>query len=72
MDEFKNRPEPKKIKMPSLVDRSVLYDTLSFESDTPQNPKIYKTFWQTYTEEYEDYSKDNSQGLSELEFDKTN
>jgi hypothetical protein len=56
MDEFKNKPEPKKIKMPPLVDRSLLYDTMSWSDDDfgKQNS-------------YEDYSKDNSQGLSELD-----
>ncbi|NBX97567.1 hypothetical protein EBZ38_14370 [bacterium] len=66
MSDFINKPEPKKIKMPAIVDRSVLYDTLSFDDTADlSDPSEYKTFWKTKT--YEDSSKDNSQGLSELD-----
>lgn len=62
MTEFKKRVEPKKIKLPPLVDRSNLYDTLSFDSDTlsvesDSSQKIKD----------ENYNENNSQGVSELE-----
>lgn len=62
MTEFKKRVEPKKIKLPPLVDRSNLYDTLSFDIDTlsvesDSSQKIKD----------ENYNENNSQGVSELE-----
>lgn len=62
MTEFKKRVEPKKIKLPPLVDRSNLYDTLSFDSDTlsvesDSSQKIKD----------ENYNENNSQGVPELE-----
>lgn len=72
MDIFKNKKEPKKIKMPSLLDRSELYDTLSFEGDTLPDPTEYKTFWKTYSKEDEDYSENNSESISKLESDQRN
>lgn len=62
MTEFKKRVEPKKIKLPPLVDRSNLYDTLSFDSDTlsvesDSSQKIKD----------ENNNENNSQGVSELE-----
>lgn len=63
--------EPKKIKMPPLVDRSSVYDTLSFDNDTlPDSTANWniKTFWKTYTvDKDEDHNQNNSQGISELE-----
>lgn len=35
MEEKLNKPEPKKIRMPPLVDRSKMYDTMEFELDYP-------------------------------------
>lgn len=52
------RSQPKKIKMPPLVDRSMWYDTMSW-CELPK--KMEKTD--------EDYSENNSQGISELESD---
>lgn len=64
-----NRPEPKKIKMPSEVDRSSCYDTMSFRTDTSEqiNSKIQEAINWARKISYEDYRKNNSQGLSELE-----
>ena len=59
MEEKLNRPEPKKIKMPPLVDRSMEYDTMSWDSDT-------------FGTTNENHSQDNSQSISELESDSTN
>lgn len=56
MDEFKNKPEPKRIKMPPLVDRSKWYDIMEYESDIP--PTEHKD---------ENYSENNSQSISELD-----
>ena len=56
MNEFKNKPEPKKIKMPPLVDRSKDYDTMSWLEQTLETTN-------------ENYSENNSEGLSELESD---
>jgi hypothetical protein len=56
MDEMKNKPEPKKIKMPPLVDRSILYDTMSWTDDSLDAHK-----------KYENYSKNNSESVSKLE-----
>lgn len=50
--------EPKKIKMPPLVDRSMWYDTMSWCELTN---KLDKT--------NEDYSENNSQSISKLESD---
>lgn len=61
MHDFKNKREPKKIKMPPLVDRSKWYDTMSWSDD---NFGIET--------KHEDYSKNNSQSISELESDQTN
>ena len=57
-----NRPEPKKIKMPPLVDRSSVYDTLSFDNDT-----LYVGLDKSIEITDEDNRKNNSQGISELE-----
>ena len=59
MEEFKNKPEPKKIKMPSIVDRTQMYDMMSWSDDIG-------------TKENEDHTKNNTQSLSELESDKIN
>lgn len=56
MEEKLNKPEPKKIKLSPLVDRSQWYDTMSWVDDSLEKPKSY-----------EDNSQNNSQGLSELE-----
>jgi len=59
MDDYLKRRQPKKIKMPPLVDRSQAYDTLSFDSDTLyQAPK---------TVNHEDNPENDSQSISELE-----
>jgi len=62
MDDSLKRPQPKKIKMPSLVDRSQVYDTLSFDNDT-----VCNSCQQSNLVTNEDNSENNSQGLSELE-----
>lgn len=56
MEDFKKKKRAKKIKLSPLVDRSNLYDTLSFDSDTM--PIRIKD---------EDHSENNSQSISELE-----
>lgn len=56
MNEFKNKPEPKKIKMPPLVDRSRLYDTLSWDNEPL-----------TTDSSDEDYSKNNSESIPKLD-----
>lgn len=56
MNEFINKPEPKKIKMPPLVDRSQLYDTLSWDNE----PLITDS-------SDEDYSKNNSESIPKLD-----
>lgn len=59
MNDSLKRQQPKKIKMPPLVDRSEAYDTLSFDNDTLyETPKQIKD---------EDNSENNSQSISELE-----
>ena len=58
-DNLKNRPEPKKIKMPPLVDRSNAYDTMSWSDDS-------------FGRNDENNSENNSQSISELESDSTN
>lgn len=60
------RPQPKKFKMPPLVDRSVVYDTLSFDNDTLPD----KTLLDQITK-HEDNSQDNSQSVQQLESDST-
>lgn len=70
MQEYKKRTEPKKIKLAPLVDRSNVYDTLSFDNDTlPETTGNWniKTFWKTYSTDHEDNSENNSQGISKLE-----
>lgn len=62
MSEQQKRPQPKKIKMPPLVDRSQAYDTLSFDNDT-----VCNSCQQSNLVTNEDNSENNSQGLSELE-----
>lgn len=58
MNDHKKRVEPKKIKMPPLVDRSMWYDTMSWcESDSETDHKNSD----------ENNSQNNSQGISELE-----
>lgn len=57
-----NKPEPKKIKMPPLVDRSNQYDTLSFDGET-----LYNVAEQTNRNTDEDNRKNNSQSVPELE-----
>lgn len=61
MDDYLKRRQPKKIKMPPLVDRSQAYDTLSFDNDTVYNntSKPIKT--------NEDNPENDSQSISELE-----
>ena len=56
MDEFKNRPEPKRIKMPPLVDRSKWCDTMEYESDLSLKK-----------DKDENYSENNSESISELD-----
>jgi len=56
MNEFINKPEPKKIKMPPLVDRSQLYDTLSWDNEP----------WTTHISN-EDHSKNNSESIPKLD-----
>lgn len=53
--------QPKKIKLPPLVDRSNLYDTLSFESDT-----LYDSCKDIEISD-ENHSENNSQSISKLE-----
>ena len=55
MSEFKNKPEPKKIKMPPLVDRSNEYDTMSWYDGS------------TNSQTNENYQQNNSQGIQQLE-----
>ena len=59
MDDSLKRPQPKKIKMPPLVDRSQAYDTLSFDNET-----LYQAPQKI---DNEDHSENNSESLSELE-----
>jgi hypothetical protein len=59
MSEQQKKPEPKKIKMPPLVDRSEAYDTLSFDNDTLY--EIHKSI------DNENNPENNSQSVSELE-----
>lgn len=58
MDEPLKKRQPKKIKMPPLVDRSEAYDTLSFDSETLKS-NTDKTD--------ENHSQNNSQSISQLE-----
>jgi hypothetical protein len=54
MEEKLNKPEPKKIKMPPLVDRSRMDDTMDW-----YDTKLEKS--------NENHNKNNSQSISELE-----
>lgn len=54
MSDLKNKPEPKKIKMPPLVDRSQEYDIM--EGYEPTDHKTNETD-----------SQDNTQSISELD-----
>ena len=56
MSNCKNKPEPKKIKLPPLVDRSQWYDTMSWVQTDLEKTKTN-----------EDNSQNDSQGLPELE-----
>lgn len=57
MSDLRNKPEPKKIKMPPLVDLSKIYDTMDWdEADT---------LW--IKSKNENYNENHSQGLPELE-----
>lgn len=59
MEDKQKRREPKKIKMPPLVDRSQLYDTLSFDSDT-----LFSVLdKQTLDKVNENNSQNNSQSI---------
>lgn len=49
-----NKPEPKRIKMPSLVDRTREYDTMSWNEDS-------------FGKTDENHSENNSESISELE-----
>ena len=59
MDDYLKRAQPKKIKMPPLVDRSQAYDTLSFDNDT-----LYEV---PKSIDNEDHPENNTQSLPELE-----
>lgn len=61
MSELKNKPEPKKIKMPSVVDRSQWYDTMSWVgNDSARDIKPN-----------EDNQQNNSQSIQQLESEST-
>lgn len=62
MDKLNKRVEPKKIKMPPLVDRSNLDDTLSFDSEW-----LHIGLNNCEEIKHEDYSENNSQSIPELE-----
>lgn len=68
MEDKQKRREPKKIKMPPLVDRSQLYDTLSFDSDTLFIVPDIKTL----DKGNENNSQNNSQSIQQLESDQIN
>lgn len=61
MDEYKKKPEPKKIRLLPVVDRSSEYDTLSFEGDTLYVPDT------NIEQTDENNRKNNSQSVSKLE-----
>jgi len=63
MSENKKR-EPKRIKLPPLVDRSNEYDILSCGSDE----KIPQPYWKTLVPDENNY-QNNSQGIQPLESD---
>jgi hypothetical protein len=64
MDELnKKRIEPKKIKLTPLVDRSKMYDTLSFENETLPDTKNWLN---------ENNHENNTQSIQQLESDQTN
>lgn len=56
------RYQPKKFKLPPLVDRSETYDTLSFDNDT-----LYVGIDKTIETNDENHSQNYSQSISELE-----
>jgi len=60
MSESQKKTEPKKLKMPPLVDRSEWYDTMSWVDDSLET-----------TTNYENHPENDSQGLSELESQQT-
>lgn len=59
MDDFKNKPEPKKIKMPPLVDRSSMYDTMEFDNDTLADKKSLESL----KKNNENNSENNSESI---------
>ena len=61
MRELKNKPEPKRIKMPPLLDRSNQYDTLSFDSSE-----------HTTEQSNENHQQNNTQSIQQLESDPKN
>lgn len=62
MEDKLNKPEPKKIKMPPLVDRSCIGDTMGFSEPTWHDRKLLETL-----KNNEDNSENNTQSLSELD-----
>lgn len=62
MEEKLNKPEPKKIKMPPLVDRSCIEDTMGFTEPTWHYRKLLEAL-----KNNEDNKQNNSQSISELE-----
>jgi hypothetical protein len=56
MIEKLNKPEPKKIKMPPVVDRSNYYDTMEYDYDYPPTK-----------EQDENTKQNNTQSVPELE-----
>ena len=54
MEEKLNKPEPKKIRMPPLVDRSKMCDTMGWSDELLEQNN-------------ENYSQNNSESISELE-----
>lgn len=61
MEEKLNKPEPKKIKMPPLVDRLCIEDTMVFTEPTWHGRKLLEVL-----KNNEDNSENNTQSLSEL------
>ena len=59
MEDFKNKPEPKKIKMPPLVDRYRMYDTMEFDNDTLPD----KNFLEDLKKHNENNSENNSESI---------
>lgn len=62
MEEKLNKTEPKKIKMPPLVDRSCIEDTMGFTESTWHDRKLLEAL-----KNNEDNSENNTQSISELE-----